>query len=165
MVDELLGKLMYNGDLPAYRLNRAFSSRRSKPLLKDVTPAELVAWCAKSDSPNRFAFAAKAIDPFSTPKGEEKKELTPQALFLLQEAPDQEQVLSAYASACSPNSWSGKRSEIVEARRAALASLRDFPPLKVHDQLEELLRLLNDEIARDREHERESEERMERTFE
>lgn len=165
MVGPLLSKLMYNSDLPAYRLKRVFRSRRSKPLLKDVAPAELVAWCAESDSADRFDFAANAIDPFTAPKGAEKEVLTDQALLLLERAPDQARVLSAYARACSPNSWSGNRSEIVEGRRAALASLRDFPPLKLHDQLEELLRILSEQILKDREFEREREEQIERTFE
>jgi hypothetical protein len=165
MVGPLLSKLKYNSDLPVYRLKRIFRSGRNKPLLKDVAPVELAAWCAESDSAARFEFAAHAIEPFALPSGAEKVVLTAQALLLLQQAPDQAQVLSAYAKACSPSSWSGRRSEIVEPRRAALEGLREHPSLKARDQLEQLLVALSNEVERDRTYERQRDEESERTFE
>jgi len=165
MVGPLLSKLMYNSDLPAYRLKRVFRSGRSKPLLKDVAPVELVAWCAESDSAARSEFAAHAIEPFAIPNGAEKVVLTAQALLLLEQAPDQAQVLFAYAKACSPSSWSGRRSEIVESRRTALEGLREHPSLNARDQLEQLLGALSNEIERDRAFERQRDEESERTVE
>lgn len=167
MPNTFLSELMYSDALPAYRVNRYFRSKYEKPPLRDIAAPDLVEWCRQEDVEARFLFVANEIFPFSS-FGEESDDprLTDQAVALLDSAPSREAVLSIFAKACKPNSWSGRRSDIIHKRRNALATaLSERSDLVSPDLVNQVLAHLDKVIAADRASERRDDEAGEQTFE
>ena len=169
MPGQYLTEIMYSDSPYIYNLRRLFRSRYNKPPFQEVEPGDLVEWCREADSEKRFLFVAEEIFPFSSfGDGEDdaKPLLTNQAISLLANAPDKGKILAILAKACLPNSWSGRRSDIIEERRRALAlALEERPELVYPVQVAEVLAGLDSAIETERASERREDQENEQTFE
>lgn len=90
-----------------------------------MDPDALVAWCAGCPA-IRFAFAIEAIPVLMDDSNGAAARFTPQAMAVLHNAPDPNDVVVRLIGRLEPSSWSGSRASILEHNLAALDGITDL---------------------------------------
>ncbi|WP_145986614.1 hypothetical protein [Methylocaldum marinum] len=133
-------------------LMRDVRSGRKHPL--DEVPLEILIGWANDDASDRFPALASVIRLFVGGDEEGSEAISPNALGLLDAAPDKEAILSCYKSRLHPSCWSGSLADILERRRTAIQRLMSYSIPIVADWAEKwerkLAEWIKDERARDR---------------
>jgi hypothetical protein len=131
----------------------------------DAIPcATLIAWC-EGDRERRYPLAASIITFARSPEASGTQVWSEQAKALLAGAPDPLSVLAVFIKRFQPMSWSGSRAALMEAN----ARLLDSPELHVPSGLmpcvSEAKAQLAQEVARERQREREWDQARDERFE
>ncbi|QSA95716.1 hypothetical protein [Methylococcus sp. EFPC2] len=122
-------------------------------ILDEVPEDILFSWANVAPS-ERYPALASAIRLFTGGDSNREASLAPQAIALLDLAPDKAAILSGYEERLYPSNWSGSLADIFEARRSALQPLATHQDPVVVNWVKEcdrkLKRWADDDRLRDR---------------
>lgn len=138
---------------------RDIGSGHGHPL--DEVPLDvLIAW-ASDDASVRFPALASAINLFVGGDDEGDGSVSPQAIGLLDAAPNKEAILACYEDRFHPSCWSGSLADILEKRRLAIQKLASHSALIVVDWVEKWDHNLKEWAEKDRALDRSTDESFE----
>lgn len=174
--DELLSTLAARA--PETFLDHAFDDEDRDPLglhigygtspLRQIDARTIIGWCARGNA-ERWLQAARVIEPFGPRRtmdsDSESDTVIPQALALLDAAPDPTAVLDAYLSQLEPWGWSGSRAEVVARRLPALEELARHPNESIRATVSAHLEEMRVRVERMRREERERDQERDQRFE
>ncbi|WLI75884.1 hypothetical protein Q5705_14980 [Kosakonia sp. H02] len=117
MPEEFLQRI-FSGNEKSSHTRKHFLQKetRERLPLAAIDVEVLINWCQKQQIPEVWQVIASGISLWVKVPDEDDLSLNPKALRFLEKAPDAEQILQVYAQQIGPMSWSGSRTEIMQAR-------------------------------------------------
>jgi hypothetical protein len=135
-------------------------SRNSAPIEK-IAPEIVAAW-ADQDAGPRYKLLSQALGIFTKKDGEEEKlQLSPLFLALLDKAPNKEVFLGDYHGRFRLGSWSGSLADILVKRREVIRQLGNHPDSSVQQWVTNMEAPIAEWIEAERQGDRRNEERFE----
>lgn len=163
---EMLDALFVGDDAARKRAVGVFahSMRHSKNPLDAIPDAAMLAWCDR-DPAIRYPIAAATATLFRRPDNHSPKSWTPLAAELLKRTPDPVGTLKVIIERLRPRNWSGSLATTMEGRLALLERLDVGGDATLAKAVSNAAASMRKDIARERQHETESERASSGRFE
>ena len=123
MPKQFIDEILMNPAIPKYNTSQMFSSSSTSALSK-ITPEYLTDYCCDCDNPDCWRIIAQTINVFRS-DGDKNYALTPQALAILEAAPEPKLILRIYHKKFYNTFWTGSLAQHLKQKLQAFTALLD----------------------------------------